>query len=227
MLKQTIYLVLISILVNVVGCTTYSDARNKMVENLPESERAYLVGKYSVECSPNAANTSCPQSFNSISVHYMSNGELKYEDRFDSINGSMLGNDTSYDIIDYEVKEKSYYFCRILPEGMYSLFTIRYWNFAGGGSGYYLGEEDQFEIPFRLEAGKISLIDHLKLTTNKGKNLFGITLPAPGGLEIRRIADDEIQLAIEKCPEVVRGSEVIPQDLWEKYYDSPFVRTEK
>lgn len=214
-----------SVLLNLVSCTTYSQARKQLEDSLPENERAYLVGKYSVQCQPNSSQTKCAQSFNSISLHYKIDGENKYSDRLDSTNGSMFGNDTAYDEIAYDKNEKSYYFCRILPAGEYRFFTISFWNFAGGGSGYYLSEEDQFNVPFKLEAGKINSIGSLKLTTEKGKNIFGMPLPAPGVLEISPINKDEVELAVQKCPRNAGALEIKFDDLWKAEYDSSFVHS--
>lgn len=226
MFKDLQYFLTITVVLSVVGCATYNQARKELIENLPESERSYLAGKFSVQCNPNSENTICSQGwFNSISVHYKSRGEIPFKDRLNSTYGAMFGDDTSYDVIDFEEEEKSFYFCRILPAGAFSLFNISYWHFPGGGSGYDLSEEDQFDIPFSLEEGKISIIDHLKLTTGKTKNLLGMSIPYLGKLEISRLAEDQVQLAIDKCPEIARNSEVLPQRLWRNEYGSPFVET--
>jgi len=223
MSAKFILITLALILVSITGCTTYGEARKQLIDSLPESERAYLIGKFSVQCKPSNGGAKCSQAFNSISAYYKSN-TLKYNDRFDSTNGSIFGNDTIYDVVDTKNKVKSFYFCRILPEGNYSLFTIRYWNFAGGGSGYYLAEEDQFDIPFRLEKGKISLIGSLKLTTEQGKNILGMTLPTSGLLVLDILKDEEVNSALKKCPEMVRAYEIMPQHLISRDYKSPFVK---
>ena len=207
------------------GCVSYEDQRNKLIESLDESERSYLVGKYSVQCKANSSGTKCGQPFNSMSVYYTATGELEYSDRFSSVMGNMFGADTSYDIVDSKKEEKGYYFCRILPAGEYSLFTIRYWNFGGGGSGYYLDEKDQFDIPFSLVAKKITVLDHVKLTTDMDKNIFGLDLAVPGNVELSSLTENEIQLALEKCPEAARGYELLNQNIWKKHYDSSFVRS--
>lgn len=207
------------------GCATHNESRQKMEESLPEHERAYLIGKYSIQCSPNPSRNTCAQSFNSMSVYYQSAGGMHYSDIFDFTSGGMFGGDTVADHIDLEAGEKSFYFCRILPAGAYNLFSIRYWNFAGGGSGYTLRKEDQFDVPFHLEAGKVSNIDHLSLTVAQGKNAFGMSLPMPGGLEISSLSEGEVEQALERCPENARSLEVTQQLLWKKTFESPFVTT--
>lgn len=226
MYSRLTLLFFVLIMLNVTGCTTYSQARKQLAESIPESERAYLIGKFSVQCRPNRGGTQCNQAFNSIFVNYKSIGELDFLDRLNSTQGDMFGDGTQYDIIDIENQTKSYYFCRILPEGSYSLFTLRYWNFAGGGSGYYLKEEDYFDIAFSLTKQKISLIGSLKMTTDQGKNIFGMALPIPGFLELGDLHDEEIKAALQKCPESVRHYEIIQQNLTGKSYQSPFIRTQ-
>lgn len=212
------------LLILVTACTTFREARKQFENDLPLLKRSYLVGKFSVQCKTNEEKTKCWQSFNSISAHYGAKDQ-EYFDRLNSTSGSAFGDDTVYDKVDYDRQEKSYYFCRILPAGTYYFYKIGYWNFAGGGSGYSLNEEDFFDVPFQLETGKISLVGHLKLTTEEGKNIFGLPLATPGVLELSPLDDDEVQLAIQKCPEAARNGELIPQVLWEKNYSSPFVKT--
>lgn len=194
------------------SCTTFTEMRRQLEASLPESERAYLIGKFSVSCEPNSKQSKCKQGFNSLSLYYEYLHDEKYSSRLNSTWGGM-GSDTIHDEIDYDRKEKGYYFCRILPAGNYSILNMTFNNFSGGGSGYSLNNEDFFNLSFQLKTGQVTTIDHLKLTTGTGENIFGMSLPAPGKLIVSSLSEEKRRLAIRKCPSKVWSNEVISADL--------------
>ncbi len=208
----------------VTGCATLEQKRQAIENSLGESERAYLVGKYSTQCKGNSDKTKCAQHFNSISVSFKSTDNDKIGDRLASTQGGFSGNSV-YDEVKPELDEKSIYFCRILPEGEYKFYTTGYWNYAGGGSGYALRKEDYFSVPFSLKAEMITTVDQIKLTTEQGKNLIGLALTLPGPLELKPISEEELQLAIKKCPVAAHDKPIIRAKLSDKEYSSPFVRS--
>ncbi|MCE2028460.1 hypothetical protein [Sessilibacter corallicola] len=208
----------------VTGCATLEQKRQAIEASLDESERAYLVGKYSTQCKGNSNKTKCAQHFNSISVSFKSTDNDRIWDRLASTQGGFSGNSV-YDEVKPELDEKSIYFCRILPEGEYKFYTTSYWNYAGGGSGYSLRKEDYFTVPFSLKAEKITTVDHIKLTTRQGKNLIGLALTLPGQLELKPLSKEELSLAIKKCPVEAHDKPIVQSGLSEKEYSSPFVRS--
>jgi hypothetical protein len=217
---------IVGCLVLIAGCETLDQQRQRIENSLNESERAYLVGKYSTQCKGNSDKTKCAQYFNSISVSFKSTDNDRVWDRLASTQGGISGNSV-YDEVKPELDEKSIYFCRILPEGEYEFYSTTYWNYAGGGSGYSLRKGDYFSVPFSLKAEMVTTVDTVKLTTTKGKNLIGLALTLPGQLELKPLSKEELQLAIQKCPEAAHDKPIIESNLPEKDYLSPFVSSVK
>jgi len=225
MTRQTIILksitaILCSILLS--SCYSHNNNIKKLVDDIPVDERAYFVGKYSVSCKPNKSKNRCGLGFHGIFLNYKSqNSENTIWDRF-GIEGDLWFNSAEADSIDFEKGEASNYFCKILPAGDYSIYSMTYWTHTDGKT-YRVKENQYFDIPFKLERMKISNLDHLKLTTTFEKNWMGIHLPFPGVLKLSPLSDQEINKAIEKCPSVAKGYDVTQQKIWEHEFKSPLI----
>lgn len=163
-----------------------------------------MIGTFVVTCEPK--NERCAQTFNVLSAYYRSadkssRGSLRSEQ------GSMFRDDTVYDFVDQARREKGYYFCIALPPGDYAFHTIDFYNYSGGGTGYSVREENQFNLPYSLAPGEVVYVGRLKVTTTIGQNIFGMKLKAPGALLLSNNAT-ESAAALQKCPENVRGRTV-------------------
>jgi hypothetical protein len=187
------------------GCATTSEVMQKRVDALPEAQRSYMIGVYAVSCLPRGDD--CGQGFNSISLNYH---DKKSDDwsRLSSIVGDLFGHNTVYDFTDLARQEKGYYFCVGLPSGTWAFNTFNYYNFAGGGSGYSLREENQFDLPFTLAPGEIVYVGKLKVGSRVGKNFLGMTVQGPDALYLSSDPEREIAAALAKCPQNVRARPV-------------------
>lgn len=61
---------------------------------------------------------------------------------------------------------------------------MRYWNFAGGGSGYSVPREGRLGARFEAPAGQVTYIGWVRASTGTGRHLVGIKMPSPEGLEL-------------------------------------------
>jgi hypothetical protein len=174
--------------------------------SVPEASRAYIVGTLAIECEPRKAG--CIQLFNDMSVSYRSTDGKGIDARLRYVWGSMFGGDTVADYTRMDRNDKGMHFCVPLPPGAYQFYTYEFYNYAGGGSGFSLRKESQFDLPFTLAPGEVAYVGTLKLTTNVGKNIFGMRLPAPGILLLSGAPSSNIPAAMQKCPESVRGHKV-------------------
>jgi hypothetical protein len=202
------YRILLSLVIAIFAsaCTTLTERINQRVAAIPESARAYLVGTYSVDCEGD--ERSCGHVFNSISVYYRKADEPEIRGRLNWTRGSMFGGNTAHDYIDVKKGQKGQYFCVALPAGDYEFFSYDFYNFAGGGSGYSIPERSQFKVPVSLAAGEVVNVGKLHVTTGYGKNIFGMSLPAPGILLLQAGNSASAASGQAKCPENVRGRAV-------------------
>lgn len=189
------------------GCTTIEQAMEQRGQAIPEAERAYVMGTYKVACM--ARSGKCNAPFNAISTYYRSvSGPTAMTLR---VVEQGIGGNTVHDFIDVEGEEKGIHFCHVVPAGEYSLFSFRYWNFAGGGSGFFLREEDQFDVRFAVDAGEIFHVGDIKQTFTSGRSLMGLARKYPGVMELAAGSDETALRALEKCPESARGLPVRSQ----------------
>lgn len=185
-----------------VACTTPAERLSQQVALVPEADRSYMIGNYAVDCEP--SGSSCAHAFNAISVYYRHSAKPEIRGRLSWIRGSMFGDNTSHDYM-LEAGEKGQYFCVALPPGDYEFYTYDFYNFAGGGSGYSIPERSQFKVNFSVAPGEVVNVGKLHVTSSKGKNIFGMTLPAPGVLVLSDITTDAIGAAQAKCPDRARS----------------------
>lgn len=195
-----------SLVLLVSACATNADRINQRLAAIPEANRAYVIGTFAVECSPQKEN--CYHQFNSLSAYYKSLEDKDIGGNLNATFGSVLGKDTVYDFVNQDKREKGYHFCIALPAGSYAFNTISFYNFAGGGSGFSIKEENQFKLPFALANGEVAYVGKLKLTTSATKGLFGVGFAAPGKLLLSSDPVDGMKAAMQKCPESVRNKAV-------------------
>jgi hypothetical protein len=188
---------------------------------LPETQRAYAIGTYAVDCRP--AGDKCIQAFNSISAHYRSKDGQGVEARLRFVSDSMMGDNTVPDYIRPDRQDKGSYFCLALPPGAYSIYGYDFINFAGGGTGYRFLKKNEFDLPFTLAPGEVVYLGTIKMTTGTGKNILDMTLNAPGIMMLSSAHRDGIDAALKKCPESVRGRPVRDASLRVADANTPFV----
>lgn len=206
--------------IHLVACTTPAERLSQQVALVPEADRSYMIGNYAVDCEPGGG--SCTHAFNSISVYYRNAVKPEIRGRLSWIRGSMFADNTSHDYM-LEAGEKGQYFCVALPPGDYEFYTYDFYNFAGGGSGYSIPERSQFKVNFSVAPGEVVNVGKLHVTSSKGKNMFGMTLPAPGVLVLSDITTETVNAAQAKCPDRARSSNVRAAKL-SPTAPTPFVR---
>lgn len=165
-----------------------------------------MIGTYAVGCERN--KNECRQLFNSISISYRNVDDKDLDSGVGIVTGKMFGDDTPLDFKSMERREHGIYFCHPQPAGRYSVYAYDFYNFANGGSGYKMTSEQHFNVPFTVAEGEIVDIGTLKITAARGKNLFGMSMPAPGVLQLSGARDDAIGKALQKCPASVRNRPV-------------------
>jgi hypothetical protein len=154
------------------GCQTPEASLRQRTDAIPESRRAYIVGTLTVNCRPGKDN--CTQAFNAITAYYRSTDGGNVDGRLGFVSGSMFGTDTVPDTIRADRGEKSSHFCIALPAGAYQFYAYDFINHAGGGSGYRLSKDKHFNLPFTLAPGEVAYLGTLRLTTEVGRNIFGM-----------------------------------------------------
>lgn len=184
------------------ACSNLSEKGSQRLAAIPEEKRAYIIGAYAVGCEP--TKDGCRQAFNSISTYYRNVEDKDFDSRFQFISGSVFSSDTVPDYIRTDRQDKGRYFCVPLPAGRYSVYAYDFYNFAGGGSGYSMKKENHFDLPFSVSEGEVAYLGTMKMSAATGKNIFGMTLPAPGVLLLSSSPDDAIDKALQKCPQHVR-----------------------
>lgn len=184
------------------GCVTVEQEMQQQVAAIPEAQRAYIAGSFRIACL--ARKEKCHAPFNSLSVFYRNKANAQQFGRLGVSEGGFGGN-TVYDFVDPANAEKGIYFCQSLPAGDYSLHSYRYWNYDGGGNGYNLREEHQFDVPFRANAGEVLYVGDIRLTYEEGKSLLGLKMIVPGVVELSPGDAPDTQAALAKCAESVRG----------------------
>lgn len=188
---------------------------------LPETERAYAIVTYAVDCRP--AGDKCIQAFNSISAHYRSTDGKGVEARLRFVSDSIMGDNTTPDYVRADRRDKGVHFCLALPPGKYAIYGYEFINFAGGGTGYRFPKKNEFELPFSLAPGEVVYLGTIKMTTGTGKNIFGMSLNAPGIMMLSSAHREGIAAALEKCPEAVRKRPVRDASLRVEDAHTPFV----
>ncbi len=194
--------------------TSQKDIAEKQIEGVPENNRAYIIGKFSVDCKVHGDD--CSQAFNSISVDYKSTIDAEIKGGFGSVQGLLFEKDPKPDFVDLNNGEKGGYFCKPMKASDYEFYTYRFYNFAGGGSGYSIRKEDEFHLPFKLHEGDVLNIGDLKISTTEGRNIFGMRIQGPGVLFLRKLNNENKRNAMAKCPESIRNNLLIDASL-EKY----------
>jgi hypothetical protein len=171
------------------------------VESLPAPERAYITGTYAVDCR--ASGKDCKQAFDIISLDYRVVGKPELMGRMNWTEGSLTVPATVVDSLDLSAGRKETYFCIAVPPGDLEFYTYSYYSSSRGD--YVIPRTDYFSLPFSVARGEVRDIGHLRLTVTAGKNAFGITLPAPGELQVSASKPNESAAALAKCPESARN----------------------
>jgi hypothetical protein len=171
------------------------------VEALPASDRAYITGTYSIDCS--VSGKDCKQAFDIISLDYRVVGKPELTGRMNWTAGSLLVPATQVDFVDLNSGRKDSHFCIAVPPGELEFYTYSYYSSSRGD--YAIPRNERFSLPFTVARGEVRDVGSLRLTVSSGKNAFGITLPAPGELQISASSQQESAAALQKCPESARG----------------------
>lgn len=180
------------------ACATLEETQQQQVADIPEAERAYIAGSFTIDCVRQRAK--CHSPFNSISTGYQ---HLTDPDLGGPLGATESGwpGDTVYDYIDLERARKGFYFCYPLPAGDYAFRSYSYQNASAGSTSYTLREEHEFNIPFRAEAGTIAYLGDLRMTHTSARSLLGIMQRGPGQVVLAPGDDTQARSALAKCPE--------------------------
>ena len=187
------------------ACATVEEINADKVADVPVNQRSYVLGEFVVEC--NGEKNGCPQAFNSISAYSQRTDAGEPFTMFLNSTQGGFGGNTEHDFVNPDKNEQGLYFCQIVPAGDYQFYSWSYMNFAGGGSGFSLRDEGHFNLPFTVAPGQAVHIGRIKMTTEVGRNMFGMKLPAPGIMQISE-READIQRAQSKCPAVARDRPV-------------------
>jgi hypothetical protein len=192
------------VLASLAACTPYTQVKQQRLEAVPLSERGYVIGRYGVDCW-NKSKTKCHQSFNALTTYFGQVERPANENEFipgilKAEFGSILGNDTVWDIVDMESRQRWFYFCEVVRGGEQEFHGMRYWNYAGGGSGYSVPDEGSLGLRFDAPAGVVTYIGWIKAATGDGRNFVGMRLPSPLGLQVGEGSEDDYAQALQRCP---------------------------
>ncbi|MBA8888886.1 hypothetical protein FHW12_003122 [Dokdonella fugitiva] len=180
------------------GCASQQEILEERVAAIAEPARSYVIGTYVVDCEPRGED--CGQTFNAINANFHDVADPKNWSWLSSVHGDAFGHNTEYDFTSAAQKEKGYYFCLPLMPATYAFSTISYQNFAGGGSGFNLRKDEQFDARFSLGSAETVYIGRIHVTTSRARNLIGIPLSAPGMMIVSSGSESERQAALAKCP---------------------------
>ena len=185
------------------SCATGPSPLDQRLASIPSNDHAFIVGTFLVTCRPSGSY--CVQAFNSLSTYYRSQVDSGIWGTLSSTYGSMFSENTKFDFVDQAGGQKGFHFCIALPAGAFEFYSYSFYNYAGGGSGFSLPKKNQFSVPFSLAPGELLNLGQIKLSTTVGKNMFGMSLPAPGSLIFSPSSSPVLADAIKKCPESVRA----------------------
>jgi hypothetical protein len=199
-------------LVALSACTPYTQVKQQRLEAVPLSERGYVIGRYGVDCW-HKSQTKCQQAFNALTTYF---GQVEKPATVDDYIpgllkaefGSITGNDTEWDIVDMQSRQRWFHFCEVVRGGEQQFNGIRYWNYAGGGSGYQVPNEGSLGLRFDAPAGVVTYIGWIKAATGDGRNFVGMRLPSPLGLQVGEGTEDDYAQALQRCPAEAQGLEV-------------------
>ncbi len=85
-----------------------------------------------------------------------------------------------------------------LPPGRYEFYDFR----LAAGNNVYWTAADEFSIPFTVEQGETAYLGEIRTIPLRGKNLFGITVPAGGYFEIGDLFKRDIPNLQSQFPDV-------------------------
>jgi hypothetical protein len=188
------------------ACASGPDLIDQQLASAPPEKHSYIIGTYAVSCE--TFRGQCSQAFNALSTHYRDTRKPTARRRLTSVVGSTFASNTLHDFVDQERGERGFHFCIALPAGTYAFHSFDFYNFAGGGSGFSLPTEHQFNLPFTLSEGEIAYLGRLKLTTTVRMDILGMGRPSPGSLQLSSDGPDMQALALQKCPVSVRGKPI-------------------
>ncbi len=200
MYAKTIVLLVVSLLL--ASCAGGPSRLKSRLDMVPEAQRGYVVGTYSISCVMHGDQ--CGQVFNSISAEYRMATDHALHNALYWTYGSVFGHDTTHDYVNAVEGHKGFHFCIALPPGDFEFYSIGFFNFARGGSGYSLRSDDYFSIRFVVKPGEVVDIGTIRVTTEKGRNFFGMPLPAPGMMLLSESRNAETDAARAKCPEAAQ-----------------------
>lgn len=191
------------------ACTPLAQVKQQRLADLPLEQRAYVIGRYGVDCWY-PSTKKCNQAFNSITTFFSHPGaeEGAIPGVLTAVTGSIFGENTTWDIVDMDRREQWVFFCEVVAAGTHEFTGMRYWDFAGGGSGYYIPREGTLGPRFEAPAGQVTYIGWVKASTGTGRNLLGMKKPAPDALELGEGVPEDHALALERCPVEAHGLEV-------------------
>ncbi len=184
-------------LMSLSACATYQGQIDDTLAQIPADQHAYIAGSFSVDCYERPLGGDCWQGFTHMWFMYRS---LDYPEVVGRLISEQSGiGDTEYDWVDIENGETGVFFCAKMPAGKYEAYDISLANLGLGDGTTNLDKDEQFSVPFELEAGAVTYIGGVKMTSRKGKNLFGLPVFGFTGVEISNGREGGFEKALEKC----------------------------
>ncbi|MDF1821548.1 MAG: hypothetical protein P1U64_08245 [Alcanivoracaceae bacterium] len=174
------------------GCASAPLVPDVLPEDVPNAETGYIAGSFSREYN---------------AVHYYSNNflfrNIASEETYRLESNPPAGGDlfSGYrdDFSSYDYKGAA--FLIPLPVGEYEFYNF----FLNGGANHFSARED-YSIPFEVLPNAITYLGEVKLVPQRARNTFGIFIPWGGIWVLSDKQERDMQLLLEKFPELDAGA---------------------
>ena len=170
------------------ACASAPLVPDVLPEDVPNEETGFIAGSFSREYN---------------AVHYYSNNfyfrstasEETYLLKSNPPAGGDLFSGYRDDFTSYDYKGAV--FLIPLPVGEYEFYNF----FLNGGANHFSSRED-YAIPFEVLPNAITYLGEVKLVPQRARNTFGILIPWGGIWVISDKQERDMQLLLEKFPEL-------------------------
>ena len=186
----------------VTGCATNLLTPQPVTQADLNENRGILVGSFS-------RDSNAPQYYSqTFRFKSMSSGET-----FDITSQPTFNIFSGKTPDDFQTPEsKGGIFIFSLPPGEYTFYNFRLYQSNGYVNQNWWSEED-YSIPFKVNANTVNYIGEIKLIPNLGKNLFGMKVHAGGYWEISNQKERDSALISSKHPfiSMENAIDIIPE----------------
>lgn len=215
MMKVTLLIIISSLLA---ACGSYVSRYEKMILVTPPETLGYIIGSYTINCSPftwqkkDNVNPICSKpDYSSQTTVFRDVNDNEIQGSIGIVpnlwNGTIAGGFENPSNDEIKI-----YFCKAIPEGSYEFFGVSTNGFQTHGSESSLFERNYFSAPFTINKKKLTYVGNFRHVTkvNKDNILFSSRFARiPDYLSIRNHYEKDISKAVEKCPEGVKNNAVV------------------